>query len=67
MEGVKQKQLRAVASLSLDDHHLQPGEFESTRTLEDIASRVVVTLSYVAGVTKHDIVWAVNSTARKVD
>ena len=55
-----------VATPNLDDHQFKPEEFETVGKFSPIASMVVLTVLYLAGVNRPNIVWTVNTLAREV-
>lgn len=64
---VSDKTLRKVATPNLDDHQFRPEEFESKGRLSPVASKIVLTVLYLARFNRPGILWTVKTLAREVD
>ena len=63
---VNETSLKKVSTPNLDDHQLQPKDFENKGKLSDIAARVVLTALFLARMVRIDTLWTVNVLARDV-
>ena len=66
LADVAEASLRKVATPNLDDHQLQPEDFETKGKLSNIASRIVLTALFFARMARPDCLWTVNVLAREV-
>ena len=58
--------LKPVATPCLDDHQIDPSEFESPGTLSSEAARILMTTVYCARFLRFDILWTLCKLAREV-
>ena len=66
LSGMAETTLKKVTTPNLDDHQLQPEDFETKGKLSHVASRVVLTALYLARLSRPDLLWTVNVLAREV-
>ena len=63
---VSKNTLKQVATPCIDDHMLQPQDFETKGRLSDIAARVVLKCLFTCRMLRVDAMWAVNMLASEV-
>ena len=63
---VERKSLLQVATPGMDDHQINPEDFESKGAPEPVASKIVVKVMHMARVGRPDLLWTVNDLARNV-
>ena len=67
LANVPATDFKNVTTPNLDDHQLQPEDFETKGNLAPIASRIVLTALFFAGMIRLDCARTVNTLAREVD
>ena len=60
------KDLKDVATPCIDDHQLSQEDMDTKGTLEKVAARIVLKVLYLARMGRPDVLWSVNTLARKV-
>ena len=60
------KELKDVATPCIDDHQLTEEDTDTVGTLDKVASRIVLKVLYLARMGRPDVLWSVNTLARKV-
>ena len=58
--------LKTVSTPCIDDHLLSPEDFNEKGEVAEVASRIVLKALYLARTNRPDILWSVNTLARKV-
>ena len=66
LTGKTIESLKPVATPCIDDHLFAPEDFESKGEVADVAARIVLKALYLARTNRPDILWSVNTLARKV-
>ena len=63
---VPEATLKKVPTPCIDDHQIEPKDFETKGQLHENAAKVVLNILYLARMNRPDLLWAVNSLAREV-
>ena len=63
---IPEKELKRVSTPCIDDHQLDPKDFETKGALAKVAARIVLKALYTARMGRPDCLWAVNNLARMV-
>ena len=58
--------LKPVSTPCIDDHQLNPEDFEAKGQLTKTCARIVLKALYLARIGRPDLLWTVNSLAREV-
>ena len=66
LSGAKRESLTQVATPCIDDHQLDPKDFQVKGRLAPVCSRIVLKVLFVARIKRADLLWSVNSLAREV-
>lgn len=66
MTNTKVEALKKVTTPNLDDHQLDPKDFETQGELKATSASVVLTCLFLARFQRPEVLWTVNSLAREV-
>ena len=66
LSGFKRESLKQVATPCIDDHLIDPKDFETKGELTAVAAKMVLKALYLARLARPDLLWTVNTLAREV-